>query len=34
VLLIPAAQAYGSSGAGSIPPNSGIVFDISLTAVK
>lgn len=34
VLLIPAAQAYGSAGAGSIPPNSGIVFDMTVTAVK
>lgn len=31
VLLIPASQAYGSGGAGSIPPNSGVVFDMTLT---
>lgn len=34
VLLIPASQAYGSSGAGAIPANSGIVFDMTVTAVK
>lgn len=34
VLLIPASQAYGASGSGSIPPNSGVVFDMSLTALK
>lgn len=32
VLLIPASQAYGSSGSASIPPNSGVVFDMTLTA--
>lgn len=34
LLLIPAAQAYGASGSGAIPPNSGIVFDMTLTAAK
>ncbi len=34
VLLIPAAQAYGSSGSGAIPPNSGVVFDMTLTSLK
>ena len=32
VLLIPASQAYGSSGKGSIPPNSGVVFDMTLVS--
>ncbi|MDB5958720.1 MAG: hypothetical protein JWP59_14 [Massilia sp.] len=34
VLLIPAAQAYGGSGSGAIPPNSGVVFDMTVTAVR
>ncbi|WP_426194626.1 FKBP-type peptidyl-prolyl cis-trans isomerase [Massilia sp. DWR3-1-1] len=34
VLLIPAAQAYAEKGAGVIPPNSGIVFDMTVTGVK
>lgn len=34
-LLIPAAQAYGSrSPSASIPPNSDLVFDIELVALK
>jgi len=34
-LVIPAAQAYGSArAAASIPPNSDLVFDIELVAVK
>lgn len=33
-LLIPAAQAYGSSGNSGIPPNSDLVFDITITAIK
>lgn len=32
ILLIPASQAYGSSGSGAIPPNSGIVFDMTLVS--
>jgi FKBP-type peptidyl-prolyl cis-trans isomerase FkpA len=32
VLLIPASQAYGASGQGSIPGNSGIVFDMTVTS--
>ena len=34
-LIIPAEQAYGSqSPSGNIPPNSDLVFDIELTAIK
>lgn len=33
-LVIPAAQAYGSRGAGPIPPNANLIFDISLVDVK
>ena len=34
-LIIPAAQAYGSSSpAANIPANSDLVFDIEITAVK
>ena len=32
-LIIPAAMAYGSAGSGSIPPNSPLVFDVTLVAV-
>lgn len=33
-LIIPSAQAYGSARASSsIPPNSGLVFDIELVAI-
>lgn len=34
ILLIPSSQAYGSAGQGSIPPNAGLVFDMTLTAAK
>ncbi|WP_426114237.1 FKBP-type peptidyl-prolyl cis-trans isomerase [Massilia sp. PWRC2] len=34
VLLIPASQAYGSAGSGAIPPNSGVVFDMTLVSAK
>ena len=34
VLLIPSAQAYGASGTTGIPANSGLVFEIKLTAVQ
>lgn len=33
-LMIPSSLAYGSSGRGSIPPNSALVFDIELLAVQ
>ncbi len=33
-LLIPAAMAYGSQGQGSIPPNSDLVFLVSVVAIK
>ena len=32
-LTVPASLAYGSSGFGKIPANSGLVFDVELTAV-
>jgi FKBP-type peptidyl-prolyl cis-trans isomerase len=34
VLLIPASQAYGATGSGAIPPNSGVVFDMTLSSLK
>jgi FKBP-type peptidyl-prolyl cis-trans isomerase FkpA len=33
-LLIPSAYAYGSSGAGSIPANSALIFDVELVDFK
>ena len=33
-VLIPSALGYGSSGTTGIPANSGLVFDIKLTAVQ
>ena len=33
-LLIPATLAYGSNGNSGIPPNSDLVFDITITAIK
>jgi peptidylprolyl isomerase len=33
-LIVPASMAYGSAGSGSIPPNSGVVFDVQLTNVQ
>jgi FKBP-type peptidyl-prolyl cis-trans isomerase FkpA len=35
-LLIPSSMGYGAAGAGNgaIPPNAGLVFDITLTAVQ
>jgi FKBP-type peptidyl-prolyl cis-trans isomerase len=33
-LLIPSALAYGTQGSGAIPPNSDLVFDVTLLSVK
>jgi FKBP-type peptidyl-prolyl cis-trans isomerase FkpA len=33
-LLIPSSMGYGSTGSGSIPPNAGLVFEVTLTAVQ
>ena len=33
-LLIPSHLAYGSSGSGSIPPNTPLIFDIDLISVQ
>jgi FKBP-type peptidyl-prolyl cis-trans isomerase FkpA len=33
-LLVPSNLAYGVSGQGSIPPNAGLVFEVTLTAVQ
>jgi FKBP-type peptidyl-prolyl cis-trans isomerase FkpA len=33
-LLIPSSMGYGASGSGSIPPNAGLVFEVTLTAVQ
>ena len=33
-LLVPSSMGYGAKGNGSIPPNAGLVFDITLTAVQ
>jgi len=33
-ILVPSSMAYGSSGSGSIPPNAGLVFDLTLNAVQ
>jgi FKBP-type peptidyl-prolyl cis-trans isomerase FkpA len=33
-LLIPSSMGYGASGYNAIPPNAGLVFDVTLTAVQ
>jgi FKBP-type peptidyl-prolyl cis-trans isomerase FkpA len=33
-VLVPSSMAYGSSGNSTIPPNAGLVFDLTLTAVQ
>ena len=33
-VLVPASLAYGSSGSGAVPPNSGLVFQITLNSVQ
>jgi FKBP-type peptidyl-prolyl cis-trans isomerase FkpA len=33
-LLIPSSLGYGVNGTGGIPPNSGLVFEVELTAVN
>jgi FKBP-type peptidyl-prolyl cis-trans isomerase FkpA len=33
-VLIPSSMGYGSSGSTKIPPNAGLVFDLTLTAVQ
>jgi peptidylprolyl isomerase len=33
-MLIPASLAYGAAGSGSIPPNSGLVFEVELIALQ
>jgi FKBP-type peptidyl-prolyl cis-trans isomerase FkpA len=33
-LLIPSSMGYGASGSGAIPPNAGLVFEVTLSAVQ
>lgn len=33
-LSIPSSMGYGASGAGSIPPNAGLIFEIELLEIK
>jgi FKBP-type peptidyl-prolyl cis-trans isomerase FkpA len=34
ILLIPSSMGYGSAGSGSIPPNAGLVFEVTLNSVQ
>jgi len=34
IVLVPASLAYGASGYGNVPANSGLVFDVTLNAVQ
>lgn len=33
-LLVPSSLAYGSEGAGAIPPNANLVFDVDLVLIR
>lgn len=33
-VLVPASLGYGASGSGSVPPNSGLVFQVTLNSVQ
>jgi FKBP-type peptidyl-prolyl cis-trans isomerase FkpA len=33
-LLIPSSMGYGASGNGPVPPNAGLVFEVTLNAVQ
>jgi FKBP-type peptidyl-prolyl cis-trans isomerase FkpA len=32
-IVIPSSQGYGTTGQGNIPPNAGLVFDVTLTTL-